>query len=124
MAILNEQKNPSPQIESSVISIPDNKNLGTGEYKVVLKRNALVRFPILSSAVNLPIFQISLNINAGPVVSVLLGQLKPKSRKVFSLPNLDVSKRHVLIAYFENWTIQRLEVNGVPMPVLADPTLN
>lgn len=121
MAIEHRQQNPSPEIEYSVIAIPDEKNLGTGRFITVLKANVLSSAKAISSIiVNLPAFQISVNINPGTrEIPVLLGRADgtdPTSGRLFILPSTVIPQvTHEFVAKFENWQVTGLELDGQPL---------
>lgn len=125
--IKTRQENPGPGIEYSELHIPDEENLGTGSYRTVLEPNALARRqPTSSLIVNIPVFQISLNVNpATKEIPVLLGKADntpPISEKVFRLPeNIELSSSYVFNAIFADWEIAELLLNGVSLPLQTQP---
>lgn len=125
--IRDRQNNPGPGINYSEIYIPDDQNLGTGKYTTVLQPDALAKKdPILSIALNAPIFQISVNINpATKEIPVLLGKADgspPVSRKVFKLPqNIELTDAYTFKALFENWQVKELTMNAVSLHVQTQP---
>ena len=83
-----------------------------------MKPNALVINNIIScQMVNVPLFQISVNVNnQEKMLSVLLGKADgsdPKSRKELSLPDdLDIKPVHVFVMRFRDWNINSIEMDG------------
>jgi hypothetical protein len=116
--IRHRQHGGSPEIEYSEIYIPDDKVLGTGSFTTILKPNALSKKnPIISLMVNVPIFQISVNINPQTKeIPVLLGKADgtdPISKKIYMiLSDIDMVKSSTFVAHFENWEITGLSING------------
>ncbi|MDP8241097.1 MAG: hypothetical protein P9X24_18555 [Candidatus Hatepunaea meridiana] len=119
--IKHHQSNPDYLVEYGEIDIPNDKFLGTGSFTMLLKPNAININSIISSQmVNVPVFQISLNINLNEsIVSVLLGKADgsdPLSRKEFLLPkDIDGKPSHKFIANFVDWQITSLELDGIPL---------
>lgn len=109
---------PVPGVEYSELSIPDEKNLGTGMFRTVLEPRALSKInPIISSIINEPVFKLMVNINlATETVTTLLGKADrspPLSREIFQLPKVfktsDVLTFDVI---FKNWKIQGVKMSG------------
>jgi len=129
--IRKRQNNPAPGIDYSELHIPDDSHLGTGKYTLSLQPNALVNQEVINGIIiNIPIFQMSININPGPKeVPVLLGRADgsdPISQKSFSLPqNIGLAGTHRFEAMFESWEIKALTMNGMNLPIKAKPgTIN
>ena len=107
-----------PGIEYSEILIFDEDNLGTGVFTTVLEPDAMSKInPILSSIINVPEFQLIVNINSAEnEVTVLLGKADnspASSREVFILPKkIDTSKTHQFDTFFKDWKITELKMNG------------
>ena len=125
--IKTRQENPGPGIEYSELHIPDEENLGTGSYRIVLEPNALAkRQPTVGLVINPPIFQMSVNVNpATKEIPVLLGKADdtpPISEKVFRLPeNIELSDSYEFNALFANWEIAELLLNRVSLPLQTQP---
>lgn len=119
--IKHSQPNPSPEIEYGELNIPDDQNLGEGRFITVLRPRALIaNKPIMSIMINVPVFQISFNINPQTnLVPVLLGKADnsdPLSRKVYRIPqDIDKIKRITIVASFKNWKITSLTLDGNPL---------
>lgn len=117
-SIRHRRPEASPEIEYGEVYIPDDRNLGTGEFTTLLRPSALSKSrAIFSIMVNPPAFQISVNINPGTrETPVLLGKADgsdPVSRKVFILPpSVDSAVKHRFVARFEEWQITSLEMDG------------
>lgn len=124
--IISREEKTLPGIEFSEIRIPDDEYLGTGVFITVLEQKALAKInPIISSIVNVPVFQLIVNINsAEEEVTVLLGKADNSpalSRAVFMLPKgFDVSKTHRFDAIFTNWNISELKMNGDTLKKVSD----
>jgi len=64
MAIKHRRQNPSPEIEYSVLAIPDENDFGTGRFTMLVKANELSSAKAITCIVVIsPAFQISVNIN-------------------------------------------------------------
>lgn len=119
--IKNRQNNPAPGIEYSEILIPNDKDLGTGNYTVILQPNALAsKDPIFSIIINVPIFQISINFNPSTKeIPVLLGKADntpPISYNIFNLPeNILLSDSYRFETNFINWEIKELLMNDIKL---------
>ena len=119
--IRHRQPEGSPEIEYAEIYIPDDQNVGEGSFTTVLKPNVLSKSKVIASMiVNVPIFQISVNINPDTrEIPVLLGKADgsaPLSRKLFVIPSdIKPSKSHTFVATFENWEITGLTLNGADL---------
>ena len=113
--------NTGPDIEYTEIYIPDENNLGTGQFTTVLKEGALSKNnPIASMIVKRPVFQMSVNINPQtsktPVVLGRADEPKPKDEVIFSLPgNLDKTTKHAFVAEFEEWKIRHLKLDDISL---------
>jgi len=112
------QSNPSHLVEYGEIEIADEKDLGTGSFTVRLKPNALIINNVIScQMVNVPLFQISINVNnQEKEISALLGEADgsdPRSRKEMSLPeDLDLKPAHTFVVSFHDWSIDSVEMDG------------
>ncbi|MCK5511519.1 MAG: hypothetical protein KAI96_01850 [Thermodesulfovibrionia bacterium] len=116
-AINSREQKPVPGIDYSEIRIPDEENLGTGTFKTVLLPNAMAKnCPIINTIVNVPVFQLMVNINSAEnEVTVLLGKADKSPalfRRVFKLSeNLDLSKAYSFEVTFSHWKIKDLKMN-------------
>lgn len=123
----HRQDRPGPGIEYSEIIIPEEKDLGTGEFTTAVESVALANpSPLVARLIKAPHFQLSLNIN--PAVSripVLLGRAdsnEPTSRVVFELDHARVRPgSNVFTVRFRGWLIQQLFMNGKPLPLDKGP---
>jgi hypothetical protein len=118
--IRHRQQGGNPEIEYSEIYIPNDKDLGTGTFTTVLKINALLKNnPIISIMINIPIFQISVNINPQTrEIPVLLGKADgtdPISKKIFLISPEDMARNRIYVASFKNWEITDLSANGIEL---------
>jgi hypothetical protein len=119
--INNRRYNPSPEIEYSEINIPDDTNLGTGSFTTVLKPDSLIESKVICGMlINIPVFQISVNINPPTKeIPVLLGRADgtdPISKRVFRIPDyIDSTISHMFIARFENWQVMSLEMDEMTL---------
>ena len=116
--IKSRENNPARGIEYSEIYIPDEENLGTGTFTIVLEPEAIINIiPIVSSIINEPVFQLFVNINySDDEVTALIGRADnspPLSREVFILPKkFDVSMTLQFDTVFTDWKITELKMNG------------
>ncbi len=119
--IKHRQVNASPEIEYGEIHIPDDKNLGAGNYKIVIKKGAFSGKKVISSImINVPVFQISVNFNPATLeIPVLLGRADgsaPISSKTYLFPDyLSISDSHEFKVAFEKWQITGLYFDGIPL---------
>ncbi|MFC2071214.1 hypothetical protein ACFLUU_00640 [Chloroflexota bacterium] len=121
--IKHRQVDAAPEIIFAEIHIPDDKHLGTGSFTTLIKPGALLSGKAVSSImINVPILQISLNVN--PLtgeIPVLLGFADgsdPLSRKVFFFPKTaDLSTSHEFRATFDNWEIGELVMDSLSLDV-------
>ena len=117
--IKNRQNDPGPGVKYSEVYIQDDNNIGTGNYVTVLEPNALgSKDPIVSMVINIPIFQLSVNINPSTKeIPVLLGRSDgslPISTTIFVLPqNITLSDSYKFETTFVNWKIKELLLNGI-----------
>ncbi len=116
--IKSHETNPLPGIDYSEIHIPDENILGTGIFTTVLESKAIAKInPIISSIINVPIFQLMVSINSvESEITVLLGKADNSpalSRKIFILPKkFDISNKHQFDVIFKDWEIKDLKMNG------------
>ncbi len=124
--IKHRQENASPEIEYAEIYIPDDRVLGTGSFKTVIKPGGLSKKKVVSSImINVPAFQISINFNPPTrEIPVLLGFANgsdPISRKVYLFPeNMSVSDSHEFEVTFKNWGITGLFMDKVSLGLKED----
>ncbi len=112
---------PSPEIESGEIQIPDDQDWGTGTFITVLKPNALPSNKgIASVIVEAPQFQVSLTVNPNKEVHAALGKVNSfPFPTTFQLPdNIVVSSPHTLIVAFKDWRVLSLTLDGDLLPDL------
>lgn len=116
--IFSREQKPAPGIDYSEIHIPDKKSLGTGIFTMVIEPDAMVKNnPIVSSIVNVPVFQLMVNINSEEKeVVALIGRADNTpalSRKAFELPGIkDLSRSRRFEVVFKDWNIKDLLLNG------------
>ena len=116
--IKSREANPIPGVEYSEIRIPDEHNLGTGEFVTMLETGALSKIsPIISNVMNEPYFLLIVSINLGiDEVTAVLGKTHdepPVSRKVFTVPNdIKVKDAHDFTVTFKEWEIKDMKLNG------------
>lgn len=114
----SRKDNPSPEIEYSILSIPNEADYGTGKYLIFLKPNVLLPPKVtISIAINIPVFQISLKLEpAIGEVTTLLGKVDgspPLSFRVFILPTtLNPATTHEITADFDKWQVTELKIDG------------
>ena len=115
-----QQPGGAPEVESGEIHIPDDRELGYGEYTVKLKPRSLpARKVIFAVMINPPAFQISATINPNGDVVVWLDRADgadPISRRTFRVPSDIVgSLPHRLRVIFSKWEITEASVDDVPL---------
>ena len=116
--IKHRQEKPAYLVEYGEIELPDGDDFGTGKFTALLKPNALAISNLIScQMVNVPKFQISLNINLmQEEISVLLGKADgsdPMTREVFRFPELfDPNPIHKIVVSFSKWKIDSAEMDG------------
>ncbi len=116
--IKSRETNPVPGIDYSEICIPDEQNLGTGTFTIVLRPDAMAKInPIISSITNVPVFQLIVNINGDTnEITSLLGKADKSpalSRKVFKMPDkIETSDVHSFEVVLKNWEIKDMLMNG------------
>ena len=119
--IKHRQEKPAYLVEYGEIEIPVGANFGTGSFTAMLKPNALAVSNLIScQMVNVPKFQISLNINlVRKEASVLLGRADgsdPMTRVVFLLPDIiDLNPKHKVVARFDKWQVTSVEFDGAQL---------
>ncbi|HDH05398.1 MAG TPA: hypothetical protein ENH01_06775 [Nitrospirae bacterium] len=116
--IKSREANPIPGVEYSEIRIPDEHNLGTGEFVTMIETGALSRIsPIISNVMNDPYFLLIVSINLGiDEITAVLGKTHdepPISRKVFTIPKeINVKDAHDFTVSFKDWEIKDMKLNG------------
>lgn len=116
--IISKEQKPVPGIDYSEICIPDEENLGTGTFTIVLEHDAMPKInPIVSTVINEPIFQLIVSIDSEvKEVTTLLGKAyntPPLSREVFIVPeNIKLSDAHKFEVIFKDWKVKDLMMNG------------
>ncbi len=119
--IRHRQVNASPEIEYAEIYIPDDKILGTGSFKTVINPGGLAKGKVVSSImINLPVFQISVNLNPStgeiPVLLGLADNSAPISSRTFIFPDdVDFSDKHEFEVTFESWRVVKLCMDGITL---------
>ncbi len=127
--IKHRQVNASPEIEYGEIHIPDDKNLGAGNYKIVIKKGAFSGKKVISSImINVPVFQISVNFNPATLeIPVLLGRADssdPISSKTYMFPDyFSASDSHEFKVTFEKWQIIGMYFDGIPLREVVEGLL-
>lgn len=123
----NRQDDVSPDVLFQEICLPEEQDCGTGVFRFVTAKNALLppatAEPRAVSAIslNVPRFQISATVNPGTkVISVLLGRSDgsaPTAAEIFLLPpDMDAAETHEFEVGFQNWGVVslRLDENDLP----------
>ena len=119
--IKNREINPIPGVEYSEIRIPDEYDLGTGEFTTMLPEKSLAKNnPIISNVMNEPYFLMIVSINLGiDQVTAVLGKTHdepPISRKVFNIPkDFNVEDAHDFTVMFKEWDVTGIKLNGKEM---------
>ncbi len=119
--IKHRQDKASPEIEYAEIYIPDDKHLGTGSFRTVIKPGALsIGKAVSSIMIQVPAFQISVNLNPSTrEIPVLLGPAngsEPISRKVFLFSEEVIfTNTHEFEVTFQDWKIMGLSMDRIPL---------
>jgi hypothetical protein len=119
--IKHRQEKSIPEIDYAEIYIPDDRHLGTGLFKTVIKPGALSTGKAVASLmVNVPIFKILLDLNPSTKeILVLLGFADgsdPISRKIYLFPeNVNLLDSHEFQVTFKDWEITGLSMDGVSL---------
>lgn len=117
----SRQENPSPEIEFSILSIPNEADYGTGKYSIFIKPNVLLSPKVIVSiAINIPIFQISLKLEpATGEVTAVMGKVDgslPLSLRVFLLPTtINPASSHEITADFGRWQVTELKIDKIKL---------
>ena len=121
--IKHREDNPIPGVDYSEIRIPDEHDLGTGEFTTMLPKKALSKMnPIISNVMNDPYFMLIISINLGiDQVTAVLGKTHdepPISRKVFNIPkDFNVEDAHEFTVSFKEWDVTEMKLNGKEMEI-------
>jgi hypothetical protein len=116
--IKNREDGPVPGIVYSEIHIPDDSELGTGRFKILLKEDILGKInPVISSVGNEPVFLLLVTINSAiNEINVNLGRSekeKPLSRVIFKLPeDIDSKTTHTIDTSFSGWEVTEVLLDG------------
>jgi hypothetical protein len=116
--IISSEQKPVPGVDYSEIRIPDEENLGTGTFTILLEHDAMSKInPIVSAIINEPVFQLLVNIDSEvKEVTALVGKADntpPISREVFILPeNIKLPDAHKFEITFKDWEIKDVMMNG------------
>jgi hypothetical protein len=113
----------SPEIKKALIYLlKDATDISQGKFDTVLKKGALSSNKTIASIiVNIPIFQLSVNLNPQnipPKCIILIGKPdedKPRDRKEYIIPNLiveDNNIEHIFTVYWNNWRIKKLKIDN------------
>jgi len=119
--IKHRQDKASPEIEYSEIYMPDDRHLGTGSFRTVIKPNAFSTGKAISSImIQVPVFQISVNFNPStkeiPVLLGLANGSEPISKKTFLFPEeVNFANAHEFKITFQNWKIMDLSMDGTSL---------
>lgn len=110
-----------PEIKETTLFLNAESDISNGKFETILKSGALFHYkPIVNLIVNVPIFQLSVNLNPQnipPRCVVLIGKPVenfPRDRKIFLIPDEvmnDTDTEHKVIVYWDNWNIVKLEIN-------------
>lgn len=126
-AMHHRHERPGPGIEYSEIKIPEEQDLGTGEFVAGVTSAALANpTPLVARLIKSPHFQLSLNINSAiSRIPVLLGRAdsnEPSSRVVFALDHARIKQgTNVFTVKFRGWLVQQLLLNGEPLALDKGP---
>ena len=99
----------APEIESSELHFPSDRDLGTGTYLAFLAARALKStepVDIAREMVNRGEFVLSVTLQPDRTISVLLGILEPTTEKTFIIPPyIDDAPPHTIQIIFADWNI-------------------
>lgn len=111
----------APEIKETTIFLNMENDISSGKFETILNSGVLFqRKPIVSLIVNVPIFQLSVNLNpqnTPPRCVVLIGKPVenfPRDKKTFLIPDEvinDTDTEHKVVVHWNNWDIIRLEIN-------------
>jgi len=116
--IKHRQDKASPEIEYSEIYMPDDRHLGTGSFRTVIKPNAFSAGKAISTImIQVPVFQISVNFNPStkeiPTLLGLADGSESISKKTFLFPKeVNFANAHEFTVTFQNWEIMDLSMDG------------
>ncbi len=113
-----QQPGSSPEIDSSEIEIPDERDWGTGSFTTNFLPSALTATKaIFSVMANPPTFFITATMGVGGDIIAVLGEVDGstgKDHRVFLLPrNLDPEPAHSLVIHFKDWRLVQADLDGV-----------
>lgn len=107
----------SEEVESAEIYIPDDSDIGSGEFTVILKPNVLpVSKVFWSTIIHPPKLQITATFDPNMNVSVQLGPADQLDRKSFRIPvSAEPQSRHTLRFHFSKWKLTDASMDGEPI---------
>ena len=117
------KKMPSsaPEIKETTISLNAEDDVSSGKFETILNSGVLFRRrPVASLIVNVPIFQLSVNLNPQNKPSrcvVLIGkpiENFPRDKKTFLISDEiinDITTEHKVLVCWNNWNIIELRIN-------------
>ena len=104
----------SEEVESAEIYIPDDSDVGSGEFAMILKPDALPASKVLwQTIIHPPSLQVSATFDTKMNVSVQLGHAAPPDKKIFRIPASVVpGKNHSLRIHFSKWKLTDAFLDG------------
>ena len=105
------------EVDRAEIHIPDDADLGTGTFTTFLTPRALLtHYGIHSHMANGSAFHIVVNVDPDHQVAVILGQVEPRDKGAFMLPDaVDFRLAHALTVTFAAWKITGASLGGAPL---------
>lgn len=97
----------SEEVESAEIHIPDDSDVGSGEFTLTLNPNALPASKMFwSTIIHPPKLQVSATFDTKMNVSVQLGIADSSDRKTFRIPaSIKPQQKRTLRIHFSKWKI-------------------
>ena len=97
----------SEEVESAEIYIPDDSDVGSGEFTVTLKPDVLpVSKVFWSTIIHPPKLQITATFDPNMIVLVQLGPTDQLDRKNFRIPvSAEPQQKHILKIHFSKWKL-------------------
>lgn len=105
--IRHQVPGPTEEVESAEIYIPDDSDIGSGEFIVTLKPNALPTSKVFwATIIHPPELQVLATFDANMNVLVKLGLKGPIEQKNFKIPaSVAADQTHVIRINFSKWKL-------------------
>jgi len=104
----------SEEIESAEIYIPDDSDVGSGEFTMVLNPDALPASKVFwQTIIHPPLLQVTATFAPNMNISVQLGYADPPAKKVFRIPaSVAPEAKHNLRVNFSKWRLTDAFLDG------------